>query len=169
MEKRKWADTVAQGFIVAGLLFSQTALAVLKEISPLVRAIITVESSCRTNAVNEADGKAVKVTSYGIGQITLATAESQCGIKNVEKLYDKAVALRCTKKIVARLLNKYQDETLAIAAYNLGQPCQCNGEVFRYPNGKVCGKACSEVGSHRNAKYIDDVQKVLQSGKFCKI
>lgn len=170
MEKRQNTyHHIAKGLVFAAFFWTSVAFAELKhKLDDIMRALVTVESSCNPKAINPADGVAVKITSYGLGQLTLATAEHICDLHHVEDLMNGVKNLRCTKKLVTLLGYMYQTDEDVIAAYNTGTPCVCDGQRFRYvDNNKICGKSCKYKGTYRNFEYISKVLNVLEQKSFC--
>lgn len=135
----------------------------------LLLAIIETESSFKPKAVNPAGRPGVAVTSYGLGQVTMATARSACNVTRLRTLMQTRVNVRCAAAILKRQLNRYNGEVRAtIAAYQTGTACICKGNVFKEPNNsKACrfrrkvGKpiACANSGAFMNQYYVNKVMK----------
>jgi len=82
----------------------------------LVHALIKQESNYYHSAVN----KVAPIHSYGLGQLTRATAKSFCGIVG-DEIMDLKQNLECSVKYLAWQIDRYKgDEFKAISAYNNG-------------------------------------------------
>lgn len=156
--------------IMIGLLFSQLAAASsynaeIRSLESryhlpdgLLSAIVENESSFNPNAINPAGRPGVAVTSYGLGQITLDTGKSRCGLQSEADLLDPHKNLRCAAKILDAHMSRLKGAQWAIAAYNAGEPCVCTGQAYeRF--GRVCKKKCDR-GYFLNQKYVDAVMTI---------
>jgi len=89
----------------------------------LLRALIEQESSFNIKAINPVS-ESNAVTSYGLGQITLPTAKSFCGIRSRGELMSYRKNIKCTAKILRHHIMEYGSIHSALAAYRSGQPCR---------------------------------------------
>ena len=107
-------------------------------IAPLLLAgVIHQESAFNPKAINSA----APVWSYGLGQITLATAKSHCKLSK-EELLDPRKNLQCAGKVLAYQLQRYGGNIdLALSAYNAG------------------------TATTRNAVYVESVKKRMTQNK----
>lgn len=89
-------------------------------------ALIKVESRFNRKAIN----RKAPVHSYGIGQLTLATAKF-CGLTR-KTILDYKKNLECSANLFKAKLDKYkQDLDKAVVAYNDGTPCICDRKIYR--------------------------------------
>lgn len=136
----------------------------------LLDAIIKVESSYQARATNNISKRRGVVTpSYGLGQLTLATAVSHCGLTKTQ-LFEPVKNIFCAAKVLRHQLDRY-DNILerAIAAYNSGTVCECVGEEYKMNLGRKivrCGeeRKCSEEGNLANQDYVE-----LVTSNFFKV
>lgn len=131
-------------------------------------SIITIESNYVIAAVNPVNFKKdVFVSSFGLGQLTYATALAHCALSK-ESILNPIKNIFCSAKVLKYQLNRYGNSILyAVAAYNLGTPCVCDGKKYiREINGKtkVCQKfdtrrvlTCTkrEIDRFLNQAYVD--------------
>ena len=89
----------------------------------LLVALIEHESSYKITAINPVSEDNA-ATSYGLGQITLPTAKSVCGIHTKKELMQYHQNIKCTAKILRRHINEYGSVHSALAAYRTGRPCK---------------------------------------------
>jgi soluble lytic murein transglycosylase-like protein len=125
----------------------------------LLDSLVSYESGYNPNSTNPRKGKN-RVASYGLGQLTLNTARRFCGIHTVKALYNPQLNLRCSAKLLHNLLARYRNSSVswAIAAYNAGTPCICDGR--RYRRGRRSCRASKRhchKGEFLNQKYVSDV------------
>lgn len=137
----------------------------------LLHAILEFESSFRRLAINK-QKPGVAVTSHGLGQLTLDTAEAHCQM-GVADLYNPSKNIRCSAKVLRYQLDRFEDVDYAIAAYNSGTPCVCDGRFYRYEgwhDGEICrtprGRQAfrckpAEDGRFLNQNYIDGVKSLM--------
>ena len=93
--------------------------------SGMLKAIIKIESNFESNAVNiEAP-----VPSYGIGQLTIATAKHHCKLKE-EEIMDLKKNLSCSAKVLSHQYKRYKNVNIAVMAYNEGTPCTCHDGFY---------------------------------------
>jgi len=134
----------------------------------LLLAIIDTESNFQAKAINPAGAPGVYVTSYGLGQVTMATAKHMCNIRDLKFLMQSRINIKCTASILQKQLARYQGEVRAtIAAYQTGTACICKNEVFMEPSSggsKVCKfrsrlitRKCSDPGAFMNQSYVNKV------------
>ena len=112
------------------------------------------------------------MTSHGLGQLTLATAQSLCNM-SLPDLYNPIKNIRCSAKVLRYQLDRYDNLDYAIAAYNAGTPCVCDGHFYRYEgwhDGEVCKKPQSkqaftcngrDKGRFLNQSYVDGVKDLM--------
>lgn len=136
----------------------------------LLSAIIETESNFAPRAINPSGRPGVIISSYGLGQVTMATARHVCNIRELRTLMQSRVNLRCTAAILKRQLTRYRGELRAsIAAYQTGTACICRNYVYREPSSggsRVCKfrnnfkvRSCSEPGIFVNQSYVNKVMK----------
>ena len=91
-------------------------------IDPIVyHALIMNESSYKPGAVNKAGNKGVKISSFGIGQLTKSTAKWFCGISSEDDLVDVEKNLDCSARYFSWQIKRYKGDLFkAISAYNAG-------------------------------------------------
>jgi len=98
----------------------------------MLDAIIRVESSYRITAVNPRR-VGVAVPSFGLGQLTHDTAAFVCGLSPSE-IHDPRKNLECSAKVLSKQLSRYRAKAnavaWAVAAYNWGTPCVCDGANY---------------------------------------
>lgn len=137
--------------------------------SGMLDSIITIESNYSVQALNpENYAKDVFVSSYGLGQLTYATAQAHCGLSK-ENILNPVKNILCSAKVLKYQMNRFGNSILyAVAAYNLGTPCVCDGKKYiREMNGvvKVCQKfntkkvlTCSkkEINRFLNQPYVEN-------------
>lgn len=131
--------------------------------SNLLAAIVKVESDFDANAVS---GGAPK--SYGLAQVTKATAAHRCGLDSVSSkvLLAPTVNLNCAAAILKDDIEIYGGNLkLVIAAYNAGTACVCDGHAyFNAHDGKICNLhkkapvSCERKGIILNRGYIKKVE-----------
>ena len=97
----------------------------------LLHTLIVMESNYNIHAINPKDAKrGVGVTSYGLGQITEDSARNHCAF-TLEELYDPTKNIVCSAKIIKYQLLRYKHNiSMAVAAYNVGTPCVCDGGAY---------------------------------------
>jgi len=135
----------------------------------LLDAIVQQESNYRIFADNLASNKGVRVSSYGLGQLTLESAKHHCKLAK-RYIHHPRKNIRCAAKIIDYQLTRYKGNIgRAVAAYNWGTPCECNGKVFKQKLRKltrVCKKKlkgknvpirCKKRGTFLNQNYVDSV------------
>lgn len=144
----------------------------------LLDSIIWQESSYRIYAFNSSRNKNVAISSYGLGQLTLDTARFHCRLKR-RRIYDPHENIRCSAKVLKYQLKRYRNMEAAVAAYNWGTPCRCNGTYFEKRKGYGAGTlvpcrrfnkrkrvfvkiACGGKGLYFNQAYVDDVMERRQ-------
>lgn len=146
----------------------------------LLDSIIWQESTYRINAFNSARNKGVSVSSYGLGQLTLDTAKTHCRLIR-KYIYYPRKNIECSGKVLSYQLKRYKGDMLsAVAAYNWGTPCRCNGVFYEKKLKKKivpCLKwdykklikvpiTCKKQGTFYNQVYVDEVinrrQKIRQ-------
>jgi len=133
----------------------------------LLYAVIKIESGLNPKAINGIQNKGVATASFGLGQLTRQTAAAHCGLYSMPSLLNPNANIDCSAKVLQYQLRRYSgDVNRALAAYNWGTPCECNGKVFiQNLNGKnnTCatkaGKTltCKIRGTFWNQKYVDKV------------
>lgn len=147
----------------------------------LLHAIIQQESSFQVKAVNLARNKGVKISSFGLGQLTLPSAKWYCNLKK-KQIYNPQKNIRCAATIINYQLKRYKGHVRrAVAAYNWGTPCECNGKVFKQKLAKFTRTCkhktkgiyipirCKKSGSFLNQSYVDNVlQKRIEVMKDSK-
>lgn len=104
------------------------------------RAVIRIESCFDPEAVNDSS----KVASFGLGQLTKATAESHCGL-GMDGIFKYFPNANCAARVFAHQYNRFnKDLVRTILAYNEGTPCECNGEVYTRNLGRGRYQVCKE-------------------------
>lgn len=125
-----------------------------------LETIIKMESRFNENAIN----KNAPIHSYGIGQLTLATAKI-CGL-TIETILDYKKNLECSASVFKSKLDRYkQDLYKAVVAYNEGTPCICNGEEYVRDLG-VTKRVCSTKSNDVDGKVILKPMKCDVKGKL---
>lgn len=138
----------------------------------LLNAVIKFESDHNTTAVNSIK-PGVVVPSFGLGQLTYATAKSHCDL-GPEKIFEPRANVFCSARVLKYQLDRYNDSVdYALAAYNDGTPCVCDGkfytrilrrdpEICRKPKSRI-PLACTdkEKGRFKNQPYVDSVKVLL--------
>jgi len=137
----------------------------------LLVAIVTTESNFDPLAYNPASRPGVRVSSFGLGQITLHTARNHCSMNKNDLMHPKK-NLACASTILKKHLVRFNGNIKrAISAYNAGTPCECDGVRFVKLDGK--GKACfteayrfkrCAYGTFLNETYVKTVLKNFRSG-----
>lgn len=133
----------------------------------LLDAIIQQESSYRPRALNPDTRDGTSVTSYGLGQLTRDTAAHHCGLA-ASQLYHPVKNMECAARVLKWQLDRYDGNILfAIAAYNWGTPCVCDGIMFiQILKGRtrICASKatrrpllCKDEGVFYNQEYVDGV------------
>lgn len=149
----------------------------------LLDSIIEQESSYRIKAVNRANKKhKVKIPSFGLGQLTLDTAKWHCRLRR-KQLLNPERNIKCSAKVLKWQLDRYEGHLgKAVAAYQWGTPCICDGKVYvqklfkktrtcvTYRKGKPRPILCEKKGTFWNQWYVDSVlerrkQKLLDQIK----
>lgn len=87
--------------------------------------LIKIESGFNSNIIN----RHAPVSSYGIGQLTLASAKL-CGLTRKTILNYKK-NLECSAQLFKSKFKKYDDLNKAVVAYNEGTPCICENGKFK--------------------------------------
>ena len=134
--------------------------------SDLLHSIIIIESDYRVDAINRSERKGVVTISYGLGQIIMWAAEAHCN--NLKSIYNPLQNVDCAARIVKYKLDRYFGNVdKAIAAYNSGTICECNGKKYvMILNRKTvtCGdsRKCNKKGEFANQEYVDLVNKVYK-------
>ena len=136
----------------------------------LLNAIIQQESSYKIEAVNRKGNKGVVETSYGLGQLTMDTAKDHCNLETIRQIYDPETNIECAAKVLQYQLNRYQGKLdSAVAAYQWGTPCECDGNVYKQKltnKIRTCKKLvkgrwlpirCNVAGHFWNQDYVDSV------------
>lgn len=136
----------------------------------LLDAIIQQESSYRIKAVNYKGNEGVVETSYGLGQLTKDTAQSHCNLKTIKQIYDPKKNVKCAAKVLQYQLNRYKGNiNRAVAAYQWGTPCECDGKVYKqklsykirtcktWHRGQLVPLQCNHFGIFWNQDYVDSV------------
>lgn len=129
----------------------------------LLAAIVKVESDFDVKAVSRGTPK-----SYGLAQVTKATAAYRCGLDSVSSkvLLSPAVNLNCAAAILKDDIEIYRGNLkFVIAAYNAGTACVCDGHAyFNAHDGKICNLhkktsvSCERKGIILNRGYIKKVE-----------
>jgi len=141
----------------------------------MLDSIIAIESNYSEKALNpENFSKDVFVSSYGLGQLTYATALAHCGLSK-ENILNPVKNILCSAKVLKYQMSRFGNSILySVAAYNLGTPCVCDGKKYlREINGKVkvCQKfstrkvlTCTEREINRflNQEYVDNFIKTYK-------
>lgn len=110
---------ICQMIVAVAAKFSLPAL--------LLSAVIHQESHFNPKAINVK----APIASYGIGQLTKATAAHHCGIKESE-LLDLRKNLECSAKVLAYQFRRYKgDFDKTMSAYNAGTYTPKNHEYVR--------------------------------------
>lgn len=131
-------------------------------------AVITMESNYQISAVNpENFKKEVFVSSYGLGQLTFATAKAYCSLTK-ESALDPIKNIFCSAKVLQYQLKRFSGSLAhAVSAYNLGTPCVCDGVKYirnlnnkikscqKYTTKKILYCSKSENGRFLNQDYVD--------------
>lgn len=105
-------------------VMADTAALVNKVPENLFHALILVESNYNPNAINTT----APVKSYGLTQLTVATAKHRCRLKKKD-IMDPKKNLFCGAKVLAYQLKRYQGDTdKALSAYNAGTYTRNNFE-----------------------------------------
>ena len=113
-----------------------------------LETIIRMESKFNENAINSG----APIHSYGIGQLTLATAKT-CGL-DINTILDYKKNLECSAKILKQKLDRYKNDLYkAVVAYNEGTPCICDGEKYIRDLGRT-KKICSFKSNDDSGKVI---------------
>lgn len=124
-----------------------------------LRTIIRIESCFNPKAINSSS----KIHSYGLGQLTIATAKAHCGLSS-SNLLDQELNSRCSAKVLAYQFKRYNRNLLmAVLAYNEGTPCVCNGEHFVRNLGRKV-MVCKEW-KNNNSKWHSTPLKCNKTGK----
>ena len=136
--------------------------------SNLLDAVVKQESSYNILALNPNSNPGVAITSYGLGQLTQATATYHCNLTYTQ-IYQPVKNILCSAKVLSYQLNRYDGNIrLALSAYNAGTPCICDGSLFRQNLGggniRICTNFdtqeplyCNQIGSIHNQEYVDGV------------
>ena len=99
----------------------------------MLDAIVRLESSYRIKAVNPSSAEGVAVSSFGLGQLTEDTAKHHCKL-TAEEIHNPIKNIMCAAKVLRYQLDRYRSKenrvAWAIASYNWGTPCACNGTVY---------------------------------------
>lgn len=134
----------------------------------LLDATIQQESSYQIFADNPSTNPGVRVSSYGLGQLTLDSAAHHCNLPK-EYIHSPTKNIQCAAKILKYQLSRYHGNIYrAVAAYNWGTPCECDGKVYKQTRAKirVCLKThkgkkmpirCKQRGTFLNQDYVDGV------------
>jgi len=77
-------------------------------------ALVMTESDYRKKAVSRGNG----TKSYGLTQLTLATAKRFCGIKTIKSVLDVDKNLNCGARVFKHHLKRTSSITKALEAYN---------------------------------------------------
>jgi len=97
-------------------IMADTAALVNNVPENIFHALILVESSYDPNAVNST----APVKSYGLTQLTVATAKHHCNLKKKD-IMDPRKNLFCGAKVLSKQLKRYGgDVDKALSAYNAG-------------------------------------------------
>jgi soluble lytic murein transglycosylase-like protein len=135
-----------------------------------LRAIIRLESAFNPKAVNDK----AKIASYGLGQLTLATAKAHCNLEKKD-IFNQNKNGECAAKVLATQYKRFNKNlVLTILAYNEGTPCICDGRFFVRNLGRrkiVCKEwvktskwestplTCSKSGEVRITQYYRDFKR----------
>ena len=124
----------------------------------MLHTLIVMESNYQHKAINPKDpNRGVAVTSYGLGQLTEDTAWDVCGLFK-DELYDPFKNIECSAKLVKYQLNRYKkDISYAVAAYNAGTPCVCDGVYYKRPMWDYKLKKTVEGICYVDASFTDHV------------
>jgi hypothetical protein len=127
----------------------------------LLAAVIKYESGFNTRAINTPENPGVAVASYGLGQLTLATAKYFCQINKVKDLFQPEKNLACAAKVLSHHLLRFQAKrnpvSWAVSAYNAGEPAVCvGGKFMRFGKTLPQLDGCKD-GTFQNKKYVGDV------------
>lgn len=133
----------------------------------LLDAIIQQESNYVVKALNPDSREGVRVSSFGLGQLTLPTAETHCKL-NKQQVYHPIKNIECSAKVLKWQLIRYKGNIKrAVAAYQWGTPCECDGQVFtqRFKSrtriclkkGNMTPMVCKRRGTFWNQWYVDQV------------
>lgn len=135
-----------------------------------------MESCFNPKAVNDK----AKIASYGLGQLTLATARAYCGLEKKD-IFNGEKNGACAAKVFATQYKRFKKNlTLTVLAYNEGTPCVCNGKFYTRNLGKqrkvICKEwtktksrwnsvplACSKQGEIRVTQYYKDFKRFHES------
>lgn len=128
----------------------------------MLDSIVRVESSYKIAAVNPRH-PGVAVASFGLGQLTVDTAHDVCGMSPSE-MHDPRKNIVCAAKVLRKQLNRYRSKSnkiaWAVAAYNSGTPCVCDGEFYT----KVVG---GEEVTCRHKRNLEPLScSTEEQGKF---
>jgi soluble lytic murein transglycosylase-like protein len=140
-----------------------------------LRAIIRLESAFNPKAINDKS----KIHSYGLGQLTLATAKAHCGLEKKD-IFNGPKNGACAAKVLASQYKRYKKNLLlTVLAYNEGTPCVCDGKFFTRNLGKrkvICKEwtkieekwssvplTCSKDGEVRVTQYYKDFKRFYDS------
>jgi len=132
----------------------------------LLVSIISVESTFDIS-LNSLSVLRSGTQNFGLGQISPLTARRFCNLNRFELLNSKKNIL-CASIILKRDLIRYRGNIRrAVAAYNAGTPCECDGVNFVRLDArrKICFssefrfKRCKR-GRFLNQKYVDAVMGV---------
>jgi soluble lytic murein transglycosylase-like protein len=103
--------------------------------------------------------------SYGLAQITKDAAVNRCGVKNHRKLFSAVINLSCAATILQEDIQTYGSLKLAIAAYNAGTACICDGKKYlNAHDSKLCNVKktspifCNRKGAILNRSYVKKVE-----------
>lgn len=105
-----------------------------------LKAIVSIESNFNADSINSD----AKIHSYGIGQITKATAKHHCNL-NFNNIMEVNKNLSCSAKVLAYQYRRFKGNLLkSVLAYNEGTPCVCNGEFYYRDLGRNKKSYCKE-------------------------
>ena len=135
--------------------------------SGLLRAIIHHESGFKILAFNSSLNPGTAISSYGLGQLTLDTAMSYCNLTE-ELIFDPKLNIPCSAKVLKSQLNRYGgDIKTAIAAYQWGTPCRCDGQKYMKRNGiKGTPKPCQRWVKNEGEDPRLEVLACEKKGRF---
>lgn len=104
------------------------------------RAILNIESCFDPNAINDSS----KIASFGLGQLTEATAEHHCGL-GMEGIFKYFPNANCAAKVFTYQYKRFNRNLIkTVLAYNEGTPCICNGTNYVRDLGKNRVQVCKE-------------------------
>jgi soluble lytic murein transglycosylase-like protein len=104
----------------------------------LLAGVIHQESSFRPDALNDQ----APVWSYGLGQLTIATADHHCKLSE-EEIFDVVKNLKCSAKVLAWQMKRYKGNVdKALSAYNAGTYTTKNWEYVELVKKRIDQNHC---------------------------